>query len=103
MSVTWLPENVNPVDGFKNAFQPDTVLLLRGAGHNLMQYIPEGTPEADLTPLQTVERDATAFAESMGLKLVTSQTNIEGKHSFVSSKPLMSGSGYLINHLHAAR
>jgi hypothetical protein len=30
MTVTWLPEVVNPIEGLKNAPQLDTVLLLRG-------------------------------------------------------------------------
>ncbi|KAH7100109.1 Dehydroquinase [Auriculariales sp. MPI-PUGE-AT-0066] len=88
MTVTWLPEVVQPIDGLKNAPQLNTVLLLRGAGHNLTQEIPEGTKDADLTPVQAIEHDTAEFAELLGLKLVAAQSNVEG---------------YLINHLHAAR
>lgn len=78
MTITWLPEVVQPIDGVKNTPQLDTVLLLRGAGHNLAQEIPEGTNDADLTPVQAIERDTAVFAESLGLKLVAAQSNIEG-------------------------
>ncbi|KAH8827592.1 3-dehydroquinate dehydratase [Flagelloscypha sp. PMI_526] len=91
MPCTWLPEIVNPRDGFVNSKQQDTVLLLRGPGHNIMSERPDNVKEEDLTPNQLIEDRAAKTAESMGLKLVAAQSNVEVL------------SGYLINHLHAAR
>lgn len=50
-----------------------------GAGHNIAQEVVPGTNEADLTAVQTIERDATEFAEGLGLKLVVAQSNVEGE------------------------
>ncbi|KAH8828732.1 3-dehydroquinate dehydratase [Flagelloscypha sp. PMI_526] len=88
MLCTWLPEIANPRDGFVNNKQPDTVLLLRGPGHNITSERPDNTKEEDLTPNQFVEDRAAKTAELMGLKFVAAHSNVEG---------------YLINHLHAAR
>ncbi|KAK9893913.1 type II 3-dehydroquinate dehydratase [Cystobasidium minutum MCA 4210] len=88
MSCTFLPEIVDPADGRKLTHEPNSVLLLRGPGHNLMRERADGASEDSLTALQTIEERLAKVAESQGLKLYAAQSNVEG---------------YLINHIHAAR
>ncbi|KAL7008423.1 hypothetical protein EMMF5_002152 [Cystobasidiomycetes sp. EMM_F5] len=88
MAFTRLPESVDPSDGLNKPKEPRSVLLLRGAGFNIMNEVAEGTAKADMTDIQLVEERAGELAEKLGLKLYVAQTNHEG---------------YLINHIHAAR
>ena len=43
-----------------------------------MQERPDNVKEEDLTPNQLIEDRAAKTAESMGLKLVAAQSNVEG-------------------------
>ena len=59
-----------------------------GPGHNLFRERSDGADEASLTKLQTIEEWLSKEAEAAGLKLYAAQSNV---------------SGYLVNHIHAAR
>lgn len=96
MSCTFLPEVVDPADGRKQKFEPNSVLLLRGKleasfgkiakltffsgpGHNLMRERPDGATEESLTALQALEERLAKVAEAKGLKLYAAQSNVEGE------------------------